>query len=364
MSVLPPLYATWIGHVLPGAIPSESKATCDHCAMCQQPEDRPGQAMLFFNSETKCCTYLPDLYNFLVGGILTDADPAFAAGRASVEARLDAQVAVTPLGLGAGRRFLLLYTQARSAFGQSRSLRCPHYLDAGGRCGVWRHRNAMCTTWFCKHDRGLTGMRFWHTVRQLLSQVELSLARWCVLELDVGSRALAQLLALHPHQADHAGHDAAQLDHRADPETSRLYWGKWYGRERAFYREAARLVHTLQWDDIMHICGPEVQAFTRLTQEAYANLMSTELPETVHLNPVTITPLGQDAIQVQTYSPYAPVTLPRTLLDVLPYFDGRPVGEALQTIEAERGLRVSPGLVRKLVDFAILAAPGSDLGSS
>jgi hypothetical protein len=76
--------------------------------MCQKPEDRPGQAMLFFNAETKCCTYLPALYNFLVGSILTDKDPAFAVGRASVEARLDAQVEVTPLGLGMSRPFRVL----------------------------------------------------------------------------------------------------------------------------------------------------------------------------------------------------------------------------------------------------------------
>ncbi len=111
------------------------------------------------------------------------------------------------------------------------------------------------------------------------------------------------------------------------------------------------------WEDITQICGPEVQALTRLTQEAYANLISTGLPQTVLLNPIKITNLGQDSIQVQTYSPYTPLKLPRKLLEVLPYFDGQPVVEALQTIETERGLRLSKGLVRKLVDFDILAAP-------
>ena len=52
-----------------------------------------------FNPNVKCCSYLPELWNFLVGGLLDDehADPA---GRASIEARIDSGAGVTPLCLG------------------------------------------------------------------------------------------------------------------------------------------------------------------------------------------------------------------------------------------------------------------------
>ena len=42
-----------------------------------------------YNPETKCCTYMPELWNFLVGRILDDDSADTALGRASVEARID-----------------------------------------------------------------------------------------------------------------------------------------------------------------------------------------------------------------------------------------------------------------------------------
>ena len=56
------------------------------------PAGTPTGPDLFFHRDTKCCTYLPDLPNFLVGRILEDPDPALAPGRASVERRIDARV--------------------------------------------------------------------------------------------------------------------------------------------------------------------------------------------------------------------------------------------------------------------------------
>lgn len=357
MSALPPLYAGWMEKVLPGAIPGESKSTCDNCAMCAQSEEQLAGGGLFFNPQAKCCTYLPDLYNFLVGGVLADEDPALDQGRASVEARIEAKIEVTPFGLGQSPSYSLLYSHAADAFGISRNLRCPHYIDeAGGRCGIWRHRNAVCITWFCKHERGATGQKFWQTLKQLLTRVEVGLSRWCVLELDPGNQALEILFSRISADRERPKLDANQIDHVADLKAYRLLWGKWLGREREFYRECARLVNDLSWDDIAHICGPEVKAFSRLTQETYDRLISNQAPEAVRLKPLQITGMGKDWVQVKTYSDYDPLKMPRKLFEVLPYLESQPTPEALQTIEREKGLRVGRDLVRKLLDFDILAA--------
>src|SRR5262249_54047658 len=155
-SPLPPLYATWIDQLLGARIPAETDATCDDCAMCA-PAGTASQstAEMFYNPDTKCCTYVPTLPNYLVGRILRDDDPAFAAGRKTVETRLENGVAVTPLGLGMFPVFGLLYRQtAEQTFGRSKSLLCPHFMaEAGGRCGVWKHRAAVCATWYCKFVR-------------------------------------------------------------------------------------------------------------------------------------------------------------------------------------------------------------------
>src|SRR6266498_5696232 len=99
-SPLPALYAAWIDQLLAGPLPQESNATCDDCAMLPEDTRKPARSEAFFNPQTKCCTYVPELPNYLVGQILSDDDPAFASGRATVEERLHLGVNVTPLGLG------------------------------------------------------------------------------------------------------------------------------------------------------------------------------------------------------------------------------------------------------------------------
>lgn len=365
VSALPHLYAGWMDQVLPDKIPSESKATCDKCAMCAHGDERPGNSHLFFNPAAKCCTYLPELYNFLVGGILTDEDPALSQGRASVEARLEAKLEVTPFGLGQFPSYTLLYTHAHDAFGQSRNLRCPHYIEEeGGRCGIWRHRNSTCITWFCKHERGAIGLKFWRTLLQLLGRVEVGLSRWCVLELDLGTKALESLFARNLENRGKPILNTNQIDLVVDLKSYRLLWGRWAGRERQFYQECARLVSNLDWDDILSICGPEVLAFTKLTQEAYDQLTSTRVPEAVRLKPIQIVRMGTDSVLVQSYSPYDPLQVPRKLFDVLSHLEGQPIPEALQIIEKEKGLRLRESLVRKLIDFDILTEDSEDDSSN
>src|SRR5215469_6021872 len=194
-SPLPPLYTAWMDQILAGPIPGETNATCEQCAMCPQPGNSTPGSPLFFNPRTKCCTYMPRLPNFLAGRLLADDDPDPDAtkGRATIETRIEKGIAVTPLGLYPDPVHSLLYQRSPDAFGQSLTLRCPHYIEESGHCGVWKHRESTCATWFCKHVRGAVGMRFWHAVQHLLGAVEESLAQWCVSELDVGTQAL-QLL--------------------------------------------------------------------------------------------------------------------------------------------------------------------------
>jgi len=129
--LLPPLYAAWVAELLPGVIPRESQATCDDCAMCAHGEEQERPPEDYFDPAVKCCSYIPHLSNFLVGRILADNDPAAAPGRATVEKRIKQGVAVTPLGLDRTPVFNLVYENSANAFGKSRNLRCPHYLEDG-----------------------------------------------------------------------------------------------------------------------------------------------------------------------------------------------------------------------------------------
>lgn len=343
--------------LLAGPLPQERDATCDECAMLATDEavEQPSST-IFFNPQTKCCSYIPSIPNYLVGRILADEDASFAAGRGSVEERLRAGVCVSPLGVDAPPNFQALYGQSGDTlFGRSLTLRCPHYLaEAGGRCGVWKHRASVCATWYCKHERGETGLRFWRTMHQLLSTVEQSLARWCVLELEIGTEALAELFPLAKPSGKPNAIDARALDGAADPARSRALWGEWAGRDTAFYRECARLVDALDWSGVTAICGAEVKVFARLVRDAYALLTSAELPERFKVGALRIVGMNHDTCTVTTYSNYDPLDVPKQLLEVLGYFDGRPAREALSAIEEVAGLRLDRTLVRKLVDFGVL----------
>jgi hypothetical protein len=354
-AVLPPLYAGWIDTLLRSPIPPETHATCEDCAMCA-PEGAPlSGKTLYFSPLVKCCTYQPRLPNYLAGRALEDEDFAFSAGRATLEQRIDRGLGVTPLGIDQTATFGLIYQHGQEAFGRAESMRCPHYLEeGGGRCGIWRHRNSVCATWFCKHERGAVGMTFWHRLRDLLTAVEVSLASWCVTESDLDADALASLFPERSRSGAMTSLSAADVDGRPDEAMARRVWGRWLGRERDFYRECALRVGRLGWEDVLRIGGPEVVVRSRLARQAHQALRSEELPGRLTAGSFHILSTGRENVRVVSYTGTDPLDLAPEILEILPYFDGRPVSQAVRAIEEERGVRVEEDLIRKLADFEIL----------
>jgi hypothetical protein len=350
-SPLPALYGAWLDELLDGPVPWETRATCDDCAMCSK--DSPDGSEEFFNPHVKCCSFHPTLANFLVGHIWNDADPQ---GRATIEARLRQRVAVTPLGLEMPPAYRLLFEHKGNGFGRSRALICPHFVDAdGGRCAIWRHRPASCATWFCKHERGAVGERFWNAVHQMLGAVEHSLARWCLLELDIGAAAL-QLLAPPPPRGTTRAIDSKALDASVDPLVYRRLWGRWLGRELEYYQACADRVARLDWPAVQGIGGSEVGLYARLVHQAYQEHGNNDLPEALRVEPMVVKQMTSDMVHIGTYCGTDPLALPRALFDVLPCFDGRPTVVVLTALAVDKGIRLHENLVRKLVDFEILVS--------
>lgn len=361
-AALPPLYARWVDELLASPIPAETRATCEDCAMCDPAGEHPDGSASYFSPQVKCCSYLPRLANFLVGRALEERDLAFSAGRATLESRIDEGVGVTPLGLGQSARIGLIYRNSPSAFGRARALRCPHYLDeGGGRCGVWRNRNAVCATWFCKHERGAIGLAFWFRLRDLLSAVEKSLAIWCVLESDLDAAALDRLYRASD-AADRPGSlTADDLDERA-PADAQWVWGGWYGREREFYRECARRVDELSWSDVVRIGGAGVELLARVTRESFAALRAEQLPERLVPGKLQILSTGREGVRVVSYVGSDPLDLDPDVMEILPHFDGRRTSDVLASLESEEGIVVEDDLLRRLADFEILVSPERNPG--
>jgi hypothetical protein len=353
---LPPLYAGWIDALLRGPIPAETRATCDDCAMCAPPAAKPDEGM-YFSPRTKCCTYIPTVPNFLVGRALEDGDFAFSAGRATLDRRIAEGVGVHPLGVQAPARFSLLYDGGGAAsFGRTETLRCPHYLEeAGGRCGIWKHRSAICATWFCKYERGAVGMAFWERLRDLLKEVEWALSTWCVLESGLDAAALEAVFPPRLRPGTKRALSAADVDGRPDTAAARKVWGPWLGREREFFRECGRRVGPLAWEDVARIGGADVAVQARMTRQAHETLLTERLPDRLAPGTFQILSVDREAVRIVGYSSGDALDLPPEILQVLPYFNGQPTLEALATIESETGIRVEEDLVRRLADFQILA---------
>lgn len=325
--VLSPLHSAWMAQLLGGPVPVETAATCHSCAMCP-PMDEPAASVhtRYYTPETKCCTFWPEIPNFLIGTILELDLP----GRITVEARIAAREAVTPLGLGRPSLQRAQLRQDKNAFGRDAALVCPHFLSEG-RCGIWGHACAVCSTWFCKYSRGAVGLRFWTALRGLLSSVEKGLAYWCLEQLDVRTPV--------PDRGD------------GPPGSA---WGAWSGREPEFYRRCAACVQNLDWSAVREICGPETDLLADLVRDAYQELGSSDLPKHARTSTFTVQKIEGDAWQVSAYNPLDPIRLPRALVGVLHFFDGGPLDEALRACETEGRVRVDRAVVRRLLDHEIL----------
>lgn len=330
--MLPPLYGRWISELLGETLPEEQAATCDSCVQCgsHAPEGYR------FADETKCCTYVPAIANYLVGGALRAGS---LIGRERLLARMkDEPESVTPHGLDATEDERRRYRDILAAerFGRDPELRCPYYLrEAGGLCGVWRHRNGICATWFCKHDRGAAGQRFWQALEVLLTAVERELSHWCACTI------------LFDETPEAAGDEAP--------------WRAWAGREAEYYRRAAELVEALSWSDVQELAGAAIEPQVRALLDAHAALRDP-IPAHLELGTIRVSHSGPETSRVVTYLDTDALEVQNALLELLPRFDGRPTGAVLAELRAA-GVEVSPALLRMLVDFELLTAAEPPAGS-
>jgi hypothetical protein len=282
-----------------------------------------------FPSDLKCCTFMPGLPNFQVGALLADPDPGLDHGRAEVRERIRAGNAVSPIGVMKPSVYTKLY--GRGGFGQSTALRCPYYRDGG--CGVWSHREAVCSTWFCKHDRGLVGWTFWQNAMWTLLTLEQAVAAKVAIELGIPEEAVNGLTP-------------SELSREENLEYYEGVWADWVGREEAFFVAASERVDRLDWEEAARWAKLEESNLTSSLRRSYAAFVEP-VPDVVALG--RLERIGENAtiVRLRSYSGFNPVELPRAAADALPGYEGRPTVEL-----AEIGLDAA--MVRRLADHEIL----------
>lgn len=353
-SPLPPLYTRWIRSALGSLPPNETTATCNDCAMVAPPDVDPTHSAngLFFDPRVKCCTFVPDLPNFLVGRILLDRSPDGERGRASLRQRLANLTHATPLGVDSPPPFMTLYTAAGEAlFGRAADLLCPHFMPENGGCGIYQHRMSTCCTWFCKYDRGERGRGVWESTRRLLRVVERVVAVHCLRTLEPGSVALEHALDASPTRL--ARPRAADLGGPQNEREHRRLWGRYAGREEAFFEACGRLASRLSWPQVRALGGAEIELALDVVRHARAETDATTLPRAVRLGAFTVAASTAESVDCTTTNAFDPLSIPRALFERLHFFDGRPTREVLAALKRD-GVELSPLVVRKLVDHQFL----------
>jgi Fe-S-cluster containining protein len=350
-SLLPELYQPLLPEVFDTLAPTEQKATCKSCAMCAPKDAAPAAAdVTYFRPDTKCCTFEPRLPSYLVGAILADERPDMAEGRRRIRAKIAARVGVTPQWLAPPAKREVLFGAAwRNAFGRSLVLLCPYYERDGGLCTVWRHREAVCSTFFCKYDAAADGEHFWKSVRGLVGHVE-------------------RLVSLHVTRAILPGYQPPidqgltleELEDRPPREADyQALWGAFAGREEELYLQAYERVRGLDRPGFKAILADqEYESRAEIMMAAHERLTSPALPARLVVRPDLVARPGEGGVLVTTYSRYEPLLLTEALYEVVQAFGGEgTVTEVRERLLRDEGLDVPEELLHGLHQYRVLVEP-------
>jgi len=343
---LPVLYQRWVGGWLPDGIPRERNATCADCAMCS---DEPGELtrdMGYYDRSLKCCTYFPDLPNFLAGRALAGDNPGAAALRAFVDDGADRHGQANLRVIHPSAKFVTIYDRHhKEGFGRDPKLLCPYAIERdapeGPRCGIWQYRNSVCSTFFCKHVKGQTGFQFWQTMRGLLSALEWSLSWWVIAEV-----------LPDPARAFRAG--AVNASDRNGLTLHPDAWRHWPGTRTEFYAACADRVEALSPDEAIAIAGVDAKLYAMELQVRYSALLDPEPPARLRAAPFNVLQQTGARTTVQALTCSEPFEVPAALVPLLGRFQGAPTAETIEGIREATKVRLDPRLVRRLYDFGIL----------
>lgn len=318
MSTLPEPLASLLREAMGTPVIREPRSDCANCVMCD-PQDWSARAPeVRFDPDVRCCSYLPSLWNFQIGAVLAQPDRVHQRGVMSVLARVEGTSAF-PVGFERSDADRAAYRAAvdRGGFGKDTSLRCPHYIVSDGTCGIHAFRNARCSTWHCRHERGQLGRGYWRAIERLLYGIEQTLATRALVELE------------------------------ADP----IAWQDGVDRE-AFYMACWELASSWSWSDLEP--SEQVLRDQQIAQRA-ARGIRRALPAAERLEvraPQVIVDEGPD-VWVSGYSPFDPIRMPTRLWRFLGVLEGRTITEAREEL-APIGVSLPEELVVRLREWGVL----------
>lgn len=287
VDLLPEIYRQFLPHVFHLPPPPEVFATCANCAMVNNTSSGPGK-LRTFHPDLKCCTFHPHLPNYLVGALLAQ-ESSSSEGHVRILRAIQARSGVSPGGIAPPKVYSLLYhNKDPSAFGNSHGLLCPYYETTSGLCSVWKYREAVCSTFYCKCSGGKDGKDFWEAMKHYLFLTESTLKKYVILKLCPGN-ATELIAHFNSRPAGQGPLSAADIDQSVDDADYRNLWREWQGRESQFFVEAYNLVAALTETEFRHLLGVEHEVKLRILREKHDRMVFTpgKLKRTPTLHPKT-----------------------------------------------------------------------------
>ena len=206
-------------------LPDERHATCDDCYKAKRGD---------FRDDCRCCTYFPELGNFLLGlALKSDARDAVLP---LVKQRYVLPFGLTPTPLRY-RRAIAAYAEDR--FGTDPDMVCPFVEPSTFHCRIYPFRNSVCSSFFCTNDHGEIGDEFWGRVQDLIGHAESAVAQWCMNEIGLPYKTYVECLD------DLAADIPAMFDAESLAWSEKAYsalWGAWRGKEIEFLEACGQLV--------------------------------------------------------------------------------------------------------------------------
>ena len=274
---LPELFHQFLPDIFSREIPAEIFTDCTNCHMiCGSRAELGLDESKPFAPDTKCCTYSPQFSNFLAGAVFSDPDTSLAEGRNKLRDCIRSRKGIFPHGIYPTKKYSVLYELGKAeGFGKSQALKCPFYLEGIYNCGIWKYREAICATWFCKHVGQQSGHLFWSSVTKCLRYIEECLIAY-VLKNE-------NLPFIHPYGENKniSYEDLDDLPLKNDEYNYR--WGKWAGREEEFYTRSYQYVKDLTVETFSNLMGINFQILLNELEEKYYAMI--EIPELMMADP-------------------------------------------------------------------------------
>jgi Fe-S-cluster containining protein len=330
---LPDLYRKILPEFFEELLPIETFATCNDCAMCLKADQDPLPGTDYFKPNVKCCSYYPKLPNYLVGGLLADNNPGMDEGRKRIRERIRKRLGITPQAADVLKKYsVLIKSGGLKSFGKNISLICPYFASDGGLCSIWKFRDSMCSTYFCKSIAGKQGLKFWNVLHNYLNQVQDILSWYALDALNCDVRAIWEYV--NSRQNDELGPE--DLDEiPPDDETYRHLWGEWFNREEEFYRECYRVVESLSKEEFERHAGIMHKIYLKRLQDARNNVVNPRIPAILRKNPeLKAFETADGKVNVQTNVGF--YSLQKTLFEILSWFDGVKTTAEIQKMVYEK----------------------------